>query len=71
VREFPVGALQREIERRGMSQESFAKEAQIAPTTVLRACKGLKLNSASWRKIVTTLSVIPVLVAPEGLEVVL
>jgi len=69
---FPVfreGELIREITIRGLSQEAFAKEAQVDPETVARAIRGERLKSKSFGKILTALGRIPVLDAPVDLVV--
>jgi predicted transcriptional regulator len=68
---FPEGALQRELDKRGMTQDEFAKVAATSSDTIWRACKGGNVRKANWSKILVALSVIPVLEAPEGLRVAL
>lgn len=68
---FPAGALQRELDKRGLSQEDFAKIATVSADTIYRACKGSGIKKRSYGKIVVALTVIPVLELPEGMRVAL
>lgn len=68
---FPAGTLQRELDKRGMSQEDFAKIATVSVDTVYRATKGAGLKKRTYSKIVIGLSVIPVLELPEGMRAAL
>jgi predicted transcriptional regulator len=66
---FPSGALQRELDKRGVSQEDFAKIANVSPDTIYRGNKGAGLKKQTYSKIVVALSVVPVLELPEGMRV--
>lgn len=66
---FPAGALQRELDKRSISQEDFARIATVSADTVYRACKGTGIKKRTYGKIVVALSVIPVLELPEGMRV--
>jgi len=65
---FKAGQIQREIDRRALSQEDFASVAGLAPNTVLKACKGGSLSKQSWLKILKAMASTPVVVVPKHLR---
>ncbi len=64
---FPEGALQRELDKRGLSQEDFSKVATVSADTIYRANKGAGLKKKTYGKIVVALSVVPVLELPASM----
>ncbi len=55
---FPDSELTREIERRGMSQTSFAFAAGLSPSVLHKACRGEQLRPKTWRLILRALAAI-------------
>ncbi len=64
---FPEGALQRELDKRGLSQKDFAKVASVSKDTIYRANKGIGIKKMCYGKIVVALSVVPVLELPASM----
>jgi DNA-binding XRE family transcriptional regulator len=67
VVQFPEGTLQRELDRRGLSQRDAAQIATVSKDTIYRANKGENLKKKNYSKIVVMLSVVPVLELPVGM----
>jgi len=57
-RSFKSGELQRELERRGKSQASFAFAAGVSPSTVFKACRGDDLSPTTWGRLIRALGAI-------------
>ncbi len=67
VVQFPEGTLQRELDRRGLSQRDAARIATVSKDTIYRANRGENLKKMNYSKIVVMLSVVPVLELPVGM----
>lgn len=55
---FIDGELAREIERRGMSQASFAFAAGLSPSVLSKACRGQEIRAKTWGAILRALAAI-------------
>jgi hypothetical protein len=56
---FRRGALQKQINDRGINQETFAKLAGLSDKTIWSACQGLPISKGSRSKIRAALTVVP------------
>jgi len=66
--QFVPGVLLREIEKRGLTYDSFAELAGVSRDTIYRANKGVQFGRKARVKIITALGENPAVEAPAGLE---